>query len=544
MSDVEELRFKLRNLTKLCVSKCGHNRNVRSPLLPFVSTILETMFGTATEEKQRKIAQSIDRLRTNQLRISHAIDDSYTVIDAIGDAVQENRQLLNNLTDAEEVTQSRLNEMRVEARAMHTYAMISLRYFQINSGKTTFQGYLLKFSQYLQTLESGLNALLLNHVTPDILPPHVLRQTLMEIKYSLPSHLSLPYDPNDDLFEYYRIFHTVMEPTAYGFNVHVITPLYDSISSFSVYSIIHLPIFLEVQNEFVNSTATYVTTERFFALSQDATKIVFVDHNVIEFCLHEKLHFCYITEPIYSVALLNDNCIVSLYFDDDSIEQNCRSELQTRDMNNVIALFVNGNVWGISSAMPTLFTIICKNSSYSYTVNPPFELLTLQAGCSAISNFVELQNHLPDGETVIGLVTPKIEIPKLHYIWKSVHEVINKTENPKTTLHKLKPLILPKMSVHSLSSEIESTFLEPSHEFSWLMILLVIFLVLIVVSGVVIAFYYNRHQRFLSYFHKRKADTVNIQIQEPSAPTGVDNPIELPMNSVSLSSLLSNNPHV
>ena len=87
--------------------------------------------------------------------------------------------------------------------------------------------------------------LLQGHVSPALFSPALLRPALRQIKFRLTYGLSLPYDPDEDLMEYYRLFRAHVTPANYGFLVTLTIPLFDSTSSYNVYSIRHIPIFLQ-----------------------------------------------------------------------------------------------------------------------------------------------------------------------------------------------------------------------------------------------------------------------------------------------------------
>ena len=59
----------------------------------------------------------------------------------------------------------------------------------------------------------------------------------------------------------------------------------------------NIPIFLKVEDDYVNVTAQYLVPHKYMALSEDSTQILYLDPHVIDFCLHEELHFCFITNP-------------------------------------------------------------------------------------------------------------------------------------------------------------------------------------------------------------------------------------------------------
>lgn len=58
---------------------------------------------------------------------------------------------------------------------------------------------------HLQQCRLRLNMLSLGHLFPTVVSPANLRQLLSDIANQLPPNLELPYDPDTDLWSYYRI---------------------------------------------------------------------------------------------------------------------------------------------------------------------------------------------------------------------------------------------------------------------------------------------------------------------------------------------------
>lgn len=97
--DISTLHDKLTNTTRLCVSTCTAPRRDKRSLLPFVGSIFEVFFGTATKNKENTIESHLRQPNSENAQSLHAVADSLTVLAATTDAVTKKRELLNNLTD-------------------------------------------------------------------------------------------------------------------------------------------------------------------------------------------------------------------------------------------------------------------------------------------------------------------------------------------------------------------------------------------------------------------------------------------------------------
>ena len=359
-----------------------------------------------------------------------------------------------------------------------TIHQVAYRVINLNTARSVFQSFYDKIDRETNVLHSQLTDLFQGHITASILPPELLRKTLREIKYRMPPGLSLPYDPESDLYKYYRLFHAHVQPSSYGFLVTATLPIFDAISTFIVYSITHIPIFLQVQNSYINSTAHYITKHQYVAFSEDVTKIIFLDPKAIDFCLHEELHFCFISQPIYEVPLLTHDCIVSLFFNFSHTIDVCRTQLATTSLEHPIATAISPNLWAITTAQPCVFTLLCPNGSYPVTLAPPMAILRLPSGCSAKSNLLTLPNQIPIN-TDITLPQPDIDVTSLHTIWQPFHESLSSTRYHKLP-QKLPELILPHVSVQALSSAL-APVKTIKHGMHWYIIALIVLVIMITI---------------------------------------------------------------
>ena len=57
---------------------------------------------------------------------------------------------------------------------------------------------------YMEHLQLQLNMLLLGHLSPSVITAQSLKRLLLEMKSKLPHHLTLPNDPDRELWKYYQ----------------------------------------------------------------------------------------------------------------------------------------------------------------------------------------------------------------------------------------------------------------------------------------------------------------------------------------------------
>ena len=515
---------RLSNITKLCKSRCL--RRQKRGLLPFVGEIFNSLFSISTDEHLNEISKDIDVVRNTQTSIVHNIEKYYTVINSTILAVNENRAAINEISDYTESFEQSLLELNTEQKLLYqevgSFKLLFTRYSQLLTGNKAYLRSYLIVKDAITSLESKLESILSNLVTPEILPPDILRHTLMLIKYRLPLKLSLPYDFNENLYKYYKIGFSRAYKEAYGWQIVVKFPVYDATSQFTVYELLHIPIFLQVNDNYINSTAHYITDTKYIGISSDNNKIIYLDENKIDMCLNQDLHFCFISEPIYFMPLLEHDCIAALFLSKSSIPNLCRTTLKQASIHHPIATWLDANVWAITTPITTKFQILCHNTSTSITFDPPFGILRLQTGCSAVNDVLTIPNQIPK-HLAIDVDIPIINITKLQMIWDPIKS-LNKHD---ITIHrhnfnKLSPLLndlsIPQFANQAERSYTPDTTPHTSTYFAIAAFCLVTIIVFIIIGT--FGFKYRKRMIFKKNTKSNDYDMISTALPEiPSAPT-------------------------
>lgn len=82
----------------------------------------------------------------------------------------------------------------------------------------------------------------LGHLSPTVISPANLRNLLSEIANQLPPNLKLPYDPDTDLWSYYRILPCTTLVETENLITALTVPLLDTNKHFEVFRIHNLPV--------------------------------------------------------------------------------------------------------------------------------------------------------------------------------------------------------------------------------------------------------------------------------------------------------------
>ena len=463
------LKEEVVDLTKLCVSRCVGNTSRGKRSLDFLGDLLSSISGVSSRSQREALKAKMAEMKNLQLQMMHSVEEGFTVLNLATSEIELNREFLLNLSDVTADIENRLHNFTSDQldfyKNVEAFRYLSIKLFQITTVKSAFETFYNEMVNQVDKLSRNIQSLLAGHVSPDTLPLNILKSALQAIKYRLPSGLSLPYSPDESLYKFYRLFTATLHVEPYGFNVEVRFPLFSASSAFNVYKINHLPIFLPSSAR-VNLTAHYVTDLSYVAVSTDSTKIMFLDDSAMEICLHEDVHYCYSDSAIYAIGLLQDNCIVSLFFSKDNIQDVCESQLTRVKVEHAIATNINRNLWAITTTTATRFMIVCTNgSSDTIIIRPPIDVISVPADCSASSNLITLPNQIP-GHHAITVERPTLNITELNIIWQPIMQEFTEKAYEPSKLDNLEKLNLPKMSVKALTESLTAFQVDPPIEFN------------------------------------------------------------------------------
>ena len=92
---------------------------------------------------------------------------------------------------------------------------------------------------YVEHLQLQLNMVSLGYLSPSVISAQSLKRLLLEMKFELPHHLTLPNDPDRELWKYYQSLTCTTILDRGMFLVVVSVPLLDRDNTFEIYNIIN-----------------------------------------------------------------------------------------------------------------------------------------------------------------------------------------------------------------------------------------------------------------------------------------------------------------
>ena len=149
----------------------SYKRNERS-LIPIISQLMSTLFGTVSENDLENISRNINALPNNQEQIIHDLDISLSVLNLTRMQVAENRHSMMNLIIVVQKLDRKISKLgqsfetklvRLE-QFIHTYLQFQMIVDEIRSA--TQDGLM-----YLENLKSELNMLSMHHLSANTISP-------------------------------------------------------------------------------------------------------------------------------------------------------------------------------------------------------------------------------------------------------------------------------------------------------------------------------------------------------------------------------------
>ena len=169
-----------------------HKTNFRSicMFLPFVGTILSTLFGTVSEGDVDDIRQAMSNLEQNQERTVHVIDETLTALNLTHEGVKENRRTINKLSSVVTELDTRFRGMHRRAEGELQNARLTL---MVHDAYNLVSDVLIDTRLYLERLIGAIESASQGRLTTSLLSPQTLVELLRAIRRKLPPKDELPY---------------------------------------------------------------------------------------------------------------------------------------------------------------------------------------------------------------------------------------------------------------------------------------------------------------------------------------------------------------
>ena len=375
------------------------SKRKKRSLLPFLSSALKWLTGTATTKDIKLIKKRISSLIETQENQWKTMVHIVSILNITRYETQVNRQWINiilkELMKSNEdiralfnITNQVATQVQVQNIVLHLRAMLANLRDCLHFMKQLANHVL----EYIDTATTCT-------LTPHLIPVPDLQKMLYQIESELPPNMHLPI-PSSDLLHFYTYLWTHVLVEENQFLLLIDVPIQDRAQQIQIYKIINLPVPVG------NYSMRYTMGNKYLGVTYDRTKVMDIPEDQFKLCKEANRQFCPLTTPLQ--PLKNPpSCVAALYTkNSQEIDRLC--ELTTTTQPELyLPIPLTSNVWAIISSpfkqQPPV-TVICPTKpAMSIHISPPIHVLRLEPTCSATSQHFHLPSKYEDTHVMMNL---------------------------------------------------------------------------------------------------------------------------------------------
>jgi hypothetical protein len=440
-----------QNEAALLIGHLQNSPRSKRSLLP-LGGLFHFLFGTGDQKDINQLKDNVQDLYANQLNHKKVLGDVISVTNISRALINENilkiNELVQTVSEIKDTVGSiveNLVPLFTARKFLWLQAEYSIHHSRIRSLISQTQADLILLRKYLNIHSS-------NKLTTDIIDPTHLAAELVKIQSLLPDTLSLPENPVDNIWHFYK-FLTIAPVTHLNSMILMIQiPLIDLDSRMTLYRVYNLPIF----NPIIEKSLNYKLEGNTLAITKDNKHAALLSASEFMQCTMADGHFCALNTGLYNIDTA-EWCITALFRrDNNKISKFCT--LQVTNITGPTAVYLDQGHWAISLAKKTEMEVKCTPLTTVKTLNPPLTFITLQPTCSAFSPELKLPPYFKQYSR--GLTTA-LKSANLHIktfnpndfrIW-SPFNVSNITKEEIKSLKELKPA--PAVPIGELKAQMD-----------------------------------------------------------------------------------------
>ena len=411
--------------------KALHSREKRA-LIPFIGDIGNWLFGWSTDNQIEDIRNVVKILGDNQEKMSHVVEKSLTIINKTREDVKVNRVRIGVMN----MYIAKIHRELVKWGSRTTSDLQILRqylymYMQFSSILDSAKEMINEVVGHFHNLKLSMDVLSMGQVTPSTISPSELRKLLRDIERKLPTGLQLPIDPDDNLWDFYRLMtaKTLFDDNRMLMIVDI--PLVNFLQRLQIFKAYNLPV--SHPEMYANQTshgirkhltAYYDIETDVIGIDPARTKYVLLHKEEAKNCIESRSKFCQITSPTYPLNV-NRFCVISLFLG-KGISELCKVKVRPKSILP-LAEHVRNGMWVVSTAVPMEFQVTCDNHGLLIAdktkVLPPIGIVSLNQSCIATSDSITLPKYYEFSSIVRQGVGFKIQKRNLT-MWEPLEQAV------------------------------------------------------------------------------------------------------------------------
>ena len=287
--EIQALQDNWGNVIKSFIDVRTIKSRSKRALFSIIGKALHFLFGTLTSADVKKIHHNINILAQNQIEMSHVVEESLSIVNTSKVQISENRQSINKLSTSINNIQERIYNVSqvLEKQVVQLEEFVQL-YLQldliIEEAKRTVNS----AQMYMEHLQLQLNMLSLGHLSPSVITTQSLKRLFFGDEIQIPHHLTLPNDPEKELWKYYQSLTCTTILDRGMFLVVVSVPLLDRDNKFENYHVINSQLPFYDSNLTVslqpNLVAKYKLETSALAINPERTKYMILEVDELAHC--------------------------------------------------------------------------------------------------------------------------------------------------------------------------------------------------------------------------------------------------------------------
>jgi len=180
-----------------------HLDRVKRSFWSLAVQFIDFALGIKSQVDMKSLTKGIRNLqKQNQLQ-NIAINDLISVANASSHAIVENRNSIEGLNDITRTIVKRIDEVSLSIDRFISREYLIVAEIELNSQTSILSDTLGHLNMLLSRLTQGLDMASQGKLSPTLIRPQTLLNTLVSIKDALPDTLKLPVEPTTDSIWYY-----------------------------------------------------------------------------------------------------------------------------------------------------------------------------------------------------------------------------------------------------------------------------------------------------------------------------------------------------
>ena len=279
------------------------SRRKKQSLLPFLSSALKWLTGTATTKDIKHIKKCISSLIETQENQWKTMVHIVSILNLTRYETQVNRQRINiilkelmrtneDIRALFNITNQLATQVQVQNIMLHLRAMLTNLRDCLHFMKQLANHVL----EYIDTATTGT-------LTLHLIPVPDLQKMLYQIESELPPNMHLP---SSDPLHFYRYLRTHMLVEENQFLLLIDVPIQDRAQQIQIYKIINLPVPVG------NYSMRYTLNNKYLGVTYDRTKVMDIPEDQFKLCKEANGQFCPLMtqlQPLTNPPL----CVAALY---------------------------------------------------------------------------------------------------------------------------------------------------------------------------------------------------------------------------------------